>query len=157
MAHYLADTAIGDALLIEPFRINLTMVAAILTVMGYSMNDTVVVFDRIRENRGKLGVVSRQVINDSINQTLSPHAADRRHDDPDDLRDVRLGRSGHPRLYIRAAGWHIGRHVLVDRDRVADPAVRRLARGAGECMRRSGPSGNYSGLRAVRDEQVLSP
>jgi SecD/SecF fusion protein len=58
-------------LLIEPFRINLTMVAAVLTVMGYSMNDTVVVFDRIRENRGRLGLVSRQVINDSINQTLS--------------------------------------------------------------------------------------
>jgi SecD/SecF fusion protein len=70
-AHYLANTFIGDALLLEPFRINLTMVAAILTVMGYSMNDTVVVFDRIRENRGKLGHVSRSVINDSINQTLS--------------------------------------------------------------------------------------
>jgi SecD/SecF fusion protein len=39
--------------------------------MGYSMNDTVVVFDRIRENRGKYGHVSRQVVNDSINQTLS--------------------------------------------------------------------------------------
>jgi SecD/SecF fusion protein len=70
-AHYLANTAIGDALLIEPFRINLTMVAAILTIMGYSMNDTVVIFDRIRENRGKFGDVSRRVINDSVNQTLS--------------------------------------------------------------------------------------
>jgi len=70
-AHYLADTQVGRALLIEPFRINLTMVAAILTVMGYSMNDTVVVFDRIRENRGKFGVLSARVINDSINQTLS--------------------------------------------------------------------------------------
>ncbi|MGB7161000.1 MAG: protein translocase subunit SecD [Tepidisphaeraceae bacterium] len=71
MAHYVANTFIGDALLIEPFRINLTLTAAILTVMGYSMNDTVVVFDRIRENRGKFGHVNRQVINDSINQTLS--------------------------------------------------------------------------------------
>jgi SecD/SecF fusion protein len=71
IAHYVANTFIGDVLLIEPFRINLTMVAAILTVMGWSMNDTVVVFDRIRENRGKLGHLSRQVINDSINQTLS--------------------------------------------------------------------------------------
>ena len=131
-AHYLADTFIGDALLIEPFRINLTLVAAILTVMGYSMNDTVVVFDRIRENRGKFGHVSRQVINDSINQTLSPHAADRRHDDPDDLRDVRLRRPRHPRLYFRTARWHIGRHVFVDRDRVADPAVRARARDADE-------------------------
>jgi SecD/SecF fusion protein len=60
-----------NVLLIKPFRIDLTLVAAILTVVGYSMNDTVVVFDRIRENRGKFGVLSRQVINDSINQTFS--------------------------------------------------------------------------------------
>jgi SecD/SecF fusion protein len=39
--------------------------------MGYSMIDTIVVFDRIRENRGKYGHVSRQVINDAVNQTLS--------------------------------------------------------------------------------------
>jgi SecD/SecF fusion protein len=71
IAHYVANTFIGDALLIEPFRLNLTLTAAILTVMGYSMNDTVVIFDRIRENRGKFGHVSRNVINDSINQTLS--------------------------------------------------------------------------------------
>ena len=35
------------------------------------MIDTIVVFDRIRENRGHYGVISRKVINDSINQTLS--------------------------------------------------------------------------------------
>ena len=71
MAHYIANTFIGEALLIEPFRINLTLIAAILTVMGWSMNDTVVVFDRIRENRGKFGHIDRQIVNDSINQTLS--------------------------------------------------------------------------------------
>jgi len=70
-AHYIADTLIGQALMIEAFRMNLTIVAAVLTVMGYSINDTVVIFDRIRENRGKYGVVSVQVINDSINQTFS--------------------------------------------------------------------------------------
>ncbi len=71
VAHYLADTAVGRALLLEPFRINLTMMAALLTVIGFSMNDTVVIFDRIRENRGKFGVVSRSIVNNSINQTLS--------------------------------------------------------------------------------------
>jgi SecD/SecF fusion protein len=72
VCHYVAETAFGRSLMLEPFRINLTMVAAILTVMGYSMNDTVVVFDRIRENRDKLGgKLSRKIINDSINQTLS--------------------------------------------------------------------------------------
>jgi SecD/SecF fusion protein len=58
-------------LLLEPFRINLTVVAGILTVMGYSMLDTIVVFDRIRELRGKYGHLSAQVVNDGINQTLS--------------------------------------------------------------------------------------
>ena len=70
-AHYASTTAIGTALMIEPFRINLTLVAAVLTVMGYSMNDTVVVFDRIRENRGKNGIVTAKLINDAVNQTLS--------------------------------------------------------------------------------------
>ncbi len=51
---------------------NLTAVAALLTLAGYSLNDTVVVFDRIRETlqRQKTGGL-KQVINDAINQTLS--------------------------------------------------------------------------------------
>jgi len=56
---------------VDAFRVNMTLVAAILTVMGYSMVDTIVVFDRIREIRGKYGILSRQLINDAINQTLS--------------------------------------------------------------------------------------
>ena len=71
MSMYVSEWPIGRALLIEPFRVNLTIIAAILTVIGYSVNDTIVVFDRIRENRGKYGHLSRQVINDSINQTMS--------------------------------------------------------------------------------------
>jgi SecD/SecF fusion protein len=71
-AHYLANVpVVGTVLQLAPFRINLTVVAGILTIMGYSMIDTIVVFDRIRENRGKYGHVSRQVINDAVNQTLS--------------------------------------------------------------------------------------
>ena len=54
------------------FEFNLTTVAAFLTLIGYSVNDTVVIFDRIRENMRK----SRrkpliEVMNESINQTLS--------------------------------------------------------------------------------------
>ena len=62
---------LAKILLLEPFRLNLTLVASILTVMSYSMIDTIVVFDRIRENRGKYGHLDRKVVNDSINQTLS--------------------------------------------------------------------------------------
>jgi SecD/SecF fusion protein len=39
--------------------------------MSYSMIDTIVVFDRVRENRGKFGHLDRKIVNDSINQTLS--------------------------------------------------------------------------------------
>jgi preprotein translocase SecF subunit len=51
---------------------NLTAVAALLTLAGYSINDTVVVFDRIRETlRRQKSPSLRAVINDSVNQTLS--------------------------------------------------------------------------------------
>jgi preprotein translocase subunit SecF len=51
---------------------SLTTVAAVLTVIGYSMNDTIVVFDRIRENEHKLKDKKfDRVINISINETLS--------------------------------------------------------------------------------------
>jgi preprotein translocase subunit SecF len=51
---------------------DLTIVAALLTIIGYSINDTIVVFDRIRENsRKNIKQPLAQVINDSINQTLS--------------------------------------------------------------------------------------
>ncbi len=68
---YLNNTAIGDLLLIEDFRINLPLIAAFLTLVGYSLNDTIVVFDRIREVRGKNPMVTVQMVNDSLNQTLS--------------------------------------------------------------------------------------
>ena len=58
-------------LLIEPFKINLPIVAAFLTIIGYSVNDTIVVFDRIREIRGKSPTLTRQMVNDATNQTLS--------------------------------------------------------------------------------------
>jgi SecD/SecF fusion protein len=56
---------------IEPFKINLPIVAAFLTIIGYSVNDTIVVFDRIREVRGKDPNMTRKMVNDSTNQTLS--------------------------------------------------------------------------------------
>lgn len=65
------DHPLGNALLITDFKINMTIVAALLTIVGYSINDTIVVFDRIRETRGRLGIVTPEIINTSINQTLS--------------------------------------------------------------------------------------
>lgn len=52
-------------------KISLPMIAAILTIIGYSLNDTIVVFDRIRENMRKMGRASLgDILNASINQTL---------------------------------------------------------------------------------------
>lgn len=50
---------------------DLTVLAGILSVMGYSINDTIVVFDRVRENFKSLRLPPREVLNKSINQTLS--------------------------------------------------------------------------------------
>ncbi len=58
-------------------EISLTVIAAILTLIGYSNNDTIVVFDRIREN---LKLMRREklsdIVNRSINQTLEPDHPD---------------------------------------------------------------------------------
>ena len=54
------------------FEINLSIVAAVLTIIGYSMNDTVVIFDRVRENLKKyLDIEIFELTNISINETLS--------------------------------------------------------------------------------------
>jgi len=54
------------------YEVNLSIVAAVLTIVGYSMNDTVVIFDRIRENLKKYAKISIAEISDlSTNQTLS--------------------------------------------------------------------------------------
>jgi preprotein translocase subunit SecF len=51
---------------------DLTIVAALLTIIGYSLNDTIIVFDRIRENlKAKISPSLGKTINTSINQTLS--------------------------------------------------------------------------------------
>jgi preprotein translocase subunit SecF len=54
------------------YEISLTVIAALLTLVGYSMNDTIVIFDRIRENNRLLRKEDfAAVVNKSINQTLS--------------------------------------------------------------------------------------
>ncbi len=53
-------------------EINLSIIAAVLTIVGYSMNDTVVIYDRIRENLGKFHKLSiSEIANLSINETLT--------------------------------------------------------------------------------------
>lgn len=67
----LGGSGLGPVLGLTDFRINLPMIAALLTVVGYSLNDTIVVFDRIREVRGKDPALTSGMVNTSLNQTLS--------------------------------------------------------------------------------------
>ena len=58
-------------LMVDAFKISLATVAAFLTLIGYSLNDTIVVFDRIREVKGKSPHLTPQIVNRSVNETLS--------------------------------------------------------------------------------------
>ncbi len=62
---------IASLLQIDQFKIDLPIVAAFLTLIGFSVNDTIVIFDRIREIKGKTPNLTNKMVNDAINQTLS--------------------------------------------------------------------------------------
>ena len=57
--------------LVDDFKISLDVVAALLTIVGFSINDTIVIFDRLRELRGKSQFVTAGMIDKAVNQTLS--------------------------------------------------------------------------------------
>jgi SecD/SecF fusion protein len=63
--------SLADGFLPFQLEVDQAFIAAILTVIGYSLNDTVVVFDRIRENMGSRGKQNTDSVNKSLNQTLS--------------------------------------------------------------------------------------
>ena len=67
----LGALAIAINLNIINAQISLVMIAAFLTIIGYSLNDTIVVFDRIRENRPRMKGDLSEIIDRSINQTLA--------------------------------------------------------------------------------------
>lgn len=56
---------------IEQFKISLPVIAAFLTLIGFSVNDTIVIFDRLREIRGKSPHLTPQMLNDAVNLTMS--------------------------------------------------------------------------------------
>jgi SecD/SecF fusion protein len=61
-AHYLG---------LQNFKIDMDMIAAFLTIAGYSLNDTIVVFDRLREIKGKNPAISAHLVNLAVNQCLA--------------------------------------------------------------------------------------
>ncbi|MBP7937286.1 MAG: protein translocase subunit SecF, partial [Phycisphaerae bacterium] len=71
ICHHIHDTWLGRLLMLEDFKFDLNIIAALLTILGFSINDTIVIYDRIREIRGRLSTVSPNIINNAVNQTLS--------------------------------------------------------------------------------------
>ncbi|MFO0889663.1 MAG: protein translocase subunit SecD [Isosphaeraceae bacterium] len=72
VSYWLAQIPVFSSLLmIDQFKIDLPIVAAFLTLIGFSVNDTIVIFDRIREIKGKTPHLTNKMVNDAINQTLS--------------------------------------------------------------------------------------
>ena len=69
--HYLYDTQFGRLLGLQDFKIDFAAIAALLTLVGYSVNEIIVNFARVREVRGKNPVLTPQMINESVNQTIS--------------------------------------------------------------------------------------
>ena len=96
-------------------EITLTVIAAILTLIGYSMNDTIVVFDRIREN---LALSRREsladLVNRSINQTLSRTVISSGLTFLTVLSPVSVWRRSAAWLLVRACDRHSDWNVLVD-------------------------------------------
>ena len=132
-------------------EITLTVIAAILTLIGYSMNDTIVVFDRIREN---LAMIRRE----SLSRCREPdHQPDAEPDGVDlgaDVSDgavpVSVWRRGAAWVLVRAGGGHSDRDVLVDCGGGADaggvPGLAGVAGQGGDvCRRQNGP--RSSGIR----------
>lgn len=62
---------LANMLLVDKFQVSLTLVAAFLTIIGYSLNDTIVIFDRIREVKGKSPRLTGDMINLAVNQCFA--------------------------------------------------------------------------------------
>ncbi len=100
------------------YEISLTVIAALLTLVGYSMNDTIVIFDRVRED---LRLMRREpfpeVVNKAINQTLSRTILTSGLTFLTVISSVFAGWRGAPRLCFRDGRWSRCWNVLQLRHR----------------------------------------
>ena len=114
------------------YEITLNVIAALLTLVGYSVNDTIVIFDRARENlRHKRKDPLRKILNDSLNQTLTRTLISNGMTFLAVLGPLPVRGRGAARLRLRHGGGHPGGDLLhhlhrqPDRGLVERPAHRR--------------------------------
>ena len=119
---------------------DLSIVAALLTILGYSVNDTVVVSDRIRENLRKFKSMDlNELLNLSINETLSRTILTGVTAIAVLICALHLRRRGDPQLQLRHAVRRRDRHLLVDLHRRAAAGLpRRQARMGGGTAAKAG-------------------
>ena len=114
-------------------EITLTVIAALLTLVGYSMNDTIVIFDRIREN---LKIYRREpldsLINKSVNQTLSRTILTSGLTFMTVMALFLFGGTGTARILVRAGGWNSDRDVFFGFRRQPNCAILARFRGHAE-------------------------
>ncbi len=105
-------------------QISMTVIAALLTLVGYSMNDTIVIFDRIREN---LKISRRepleQVMNRAREPDVKPDGDDIGSDVSDGDRAVSFRRSGVAWFFVRVGLWNYCRNVFFGVHRQPDRVV----------------------------------
>ena len=128
--HDAARHRAGDrALRLLQIEFDLTSIAAILTIMGYSLNDTVVIYDRIREMLRKYKRMPiGELLDTSINATVSRTIIVAATTFFATARALPLRRRGAARLQPRHAVRRRRRHLLDDLHRRADPDLSRRAR-----------------------------
>ncbi len=137
--------ALLDSFGFKGMEISLTVIAAILTLVGYSMNDTIVVFDRIRENLRLSRRESLPGRGESQHQSdAEPDGADLRADVFDGAVAVHFWRAGSARIFVRACGGNSDWNVFVDCDCGSD------AGGMAGMARRERESGGSSVGQAPR-------
>ena len=137
------------------FRYDMTLnvIAAILTMTGYSTNDTIVIFDRIREN---LRSMRRDSLNHVINVVGEPDAGPDDHHvghgAPDRAGAVLLRRRGAARLRVHDGRRHHHRHVFERLHRRGDRQL--LARQRADARRRARAGGHHGAGAAAADAPV---
>ena len=137
------------------YDMSLNVIAAILTMTGYSTNDTIVIFDRIRENlRGMRRDSLDHVINASVNQTLSRTIITAGTALLTAPRAVLLRRRGAARFRVHDGGGHHHRHLLEHLHRGRDRQL--LARHRADARRRARAGHRDGGAAASAEAEAAA-